>query len=272
MLGIAYSWVIGVEEASDSQAISWAYADNWAWKACSPHLHEPIFLVTEQTVCAFGLQINFAKTWFWASDDITATQTNQTLELWEPQHGIERKTHARDLGLEMHYSGPHRLGHRKDRFQVGHDRLRRLQLLPAELHIKKHFPYSSVWPATFHGCEIHPPATDTLATFRSEAANALVGYSHAMNPAIVLLLGDKRILDPAFYCLIASIRLARAWLLTQTPSGQVAFFSMCIQACGAFGQRAGFCSQGLLFSHKLDHYCTGTDTCHTLLVVSPARR
>ena len=67
MVGMAFAWVTVVHQATHHQAICWAYADNWAWKSFNPALHEPIFQATEQVVGAFGLQIDFSKTWFWAS-------------------------------------------------------------------------------------------------------------------------------------------------------------------------------------------------------------
>ena len=133
------------------------------------------------------------------STEVVANQTILVLNNWKVDHGLQRKGHARDLGVEMHYSGPHRVGHRRDRLHEGHQRLSRLSALPVDAIVKEHVLATSIWPATFHGCELFPPSTETLASFRSEAASAIVGPSHAMNPAILLLLGDKKILDPSFY-------------------------------------------------------------------------
>ena len=233
MIGIAFAWTVSVSQAANQQAVCWAYADNWAWKSFVPDLHAPIFQVTEQTVLAFGLQIDYPKTWYWAVDSTTAHCVLQVLNSWKLGHGIHRKHHARDLGYEMHYSGSNRLGHRKDRHLEGHARLKRLGSLPSDVLVKEHILSASIWPATFHGCEIYPPAQETLASFRTAAADALVGYSHASNPAILLLLGDKKILDPGFYCLTVAIRQARTWLLAQPESIQNRFLTTVARHSGS---------------------------------------
>lgn len=232
MLGIALTWTAHVQAIANHQATTWAYADNWAWKVLQFEVHRLVYQATSRVVGAFGLCIDFGKTWFWASNNQLASLVNALLKDEIPQVDIQRKHHAKDLGLEMRYSGPNRLGHVKSRYQEGQDRLSRLQHLRETLKVKEHLLDASIWPATFYGSEMYPVPQQTLQTFRSTAADALFGASHAMNPAIALLFTSGRILDPAFVCTFNAIRTARTWLWKQSEATRNLFYGCAAHASG----------------------------------------
>ena len=232
MLGIGLCWTSSVMQVSQDRAVAWAYADNWAWKVYQVELHRLVMQATIQVVSAFGLVIDFGKTWFWVSSNQIAPIVKAELELLLPNENVLRKNHAKDLGLEMRYSGANRLGHTTSRYQEGQDRLNRLAKLAEPLAVKEHLLEASIWPATYFGAEFYPVPTQVLQTHRSSAADALFGSSHSLNPAIALLLGAKRILDPAFVCIANALRTARSWLLLQSQEVRTAFFQCAAQANG----------------------------------------
>ena len=232
MLGIGLCWTSVVMAETQSLTVTWAYADNWAWKVYNVELHKLVIQATTMVVQAFGLVIDFAKTWFWASDNHTATLVQRALEPCLFHEAVPRRNHAKDLGVEMRYSGQNRLGHTSERYQEGQTRLARLAKLGESLSVKEHLLESSIWPAIYYGSECYPVPVQVLNTHRTVAADALFGASHAMNPSIALLLCAKRILDPAFVCIANALRTARSWLMQQRQAMQDSFFECASKASG----------------------------------------
>ena len=130
----------------------------------------------------------------------------------------------------MHYSGPHRLGHRKDRFDKGFQRLQRLQTMRVSLSLKERLLLSSVFPSMFHGSEICPPSADVVDKVRSKAADAVLGPSRTMNPAIALLLAGRQVLDPQVWLICQAIRAAKYWLLRQNEDCRSKFFKTALNS------------------------------------------
>ena len=232
MLGIALCWTSHAQAVTDSQVTTWAYADNWAWKVYRTELHRLVYQATSNVVKAFGLSIDFEKTWFWASHNSIASHVSDILQELIPHVAIQRRHQAKDLGLEMRYSGPNRLGHVRSRYQEGQARIARLASLQETLTVKEHLLDSSIWPSAFYGSEMYPVPQQTIHAFRSCAADALFGASHAMNPALALLFTTGRILDPGFTCIVNAIRTARAWLWKQDQDIRQKFFACVSQATG----------------------------------------
>ena len=89
------------------------------------------------------------------------------------------------------------MGHLTDRLQDGYERQSRLACLPHCLTAKEHL--ASYHALSMAVSRIRWVATDTLQTFRSRPADALVGRSPSMSPVLVLLLAKPMILGPAYY-------------------------------------------------------------------------
>ena len=232
MLGIGLCWVSHTQAISDTQIVTWAYADNWAWKVYQVELHRAVMLATQLVVRAFGLVIDFAKTWYWSNSSSVAMHAKALFDELLPDANLQQKSHAKDLGLEMRYSGSNRLGHTKSRCQEGQDRITRLAKIHEPLSVKERLLETAIWPAAYHGSEMYPVPHQILQTHRSCAADALFGSSHSMNASIALLLTSKRILDPSFFCIANAIRSARTWLLHQSPETQHEFLKCASRATG----------------------------------------
>ena len=258
MLGIGLCWTSHALIETQANAVVWAYADNWAWKVYQVELHNVMLRATTAVVAAFGLVIDFGKTWYWASTNQVALEVKTLLEVALPDTVILRKEHAKDLGVEMHYSGPNRLGHTKARFQEGFDRLSRLAKLNVALSIKEHLLEASVWPAALFGSEFYPVPNQTLMSLRSSAADAVLGSAHSMNPAIALLLCGKRVLDPSFTCILSALRTARTWLLQQDVPTQDKFFRCVALASGRPQDVKGPASALQAYLHRINWKLTST--------------
>lgn len=258
MLGIGLCWTSHALFVTQARSVVWAYADNWAWKVYQVELHNVLLRATNAVVAAFGLVIDFGKTWYWASTNQVALEVKSLLAAALPDTVIIRKERAKDLGVEMHYSGPNRLGHTKARFQDGFDRLSRLAKLNVTLSIKEHLLEASVWPAALFGSEFYPVPNQTLMSLRSSAADALLGCAHSMNPAIALLLCGKRVLDPSFTCILGALRTARMWLLQQDVPTQDKFFRCVALASGRPQDVKGPASALQAYLHRINWKLTST--------------
>ena len=61
MLGIGLCWTSFAMAETQSQVVTWAYADNWAWKVYTVELHKLVIQATTRVVQAFGLVIDFCE-------------------------------------------------------------------------------------------------------------------------------------------------------------------------------------------------------------------
>lgn len=255
ILAIALTWASHLETLTSNSMRCACYADNWSWTSSNLHDHAPAATGTLQVTRVFGLILDWGKTWFWAVDTALANQISQLLEQ-AFQHAIQRKHHARDLGLEIQYSGSHRHGHRKGRWEQGMQKLQKLQDANLCLSVKEHMVMSSVFPAMFHGSDIFPCSSDQLATVRSKTASAVLGHTPSMTPSIALLLTKPTILDPGFYVIQSALRQAIAWLRAQTEATQHAFFHIAATFTGhvskAKGPAASLCVYLMRLNWQID--------------------
>lgn len=225
MLAVALLWCSNMKALGHDTLTTTAYADNWSWKTQHPADHSPAAQMTLCVTKTCGLTIDWAKTWLWATDTEVATQATEALKEQLPDQAVQRLHHSRDLGFELQYSGPHRIGHRQDRYDNAMRRLDRLATAHMDLSVKEHLVYTSIFPAGFYGAEIFPIAEDTLAKFRTAAADAIIGRAPSATPALVLLLTKPQILDPGFFVVAQAFRAAMLWLRGQTPETRHSFYA-----------------------------------------------
>ena len=90
-----------------------------------------------------------------------------------------------------------------------------------------------------YGTEIFPVSIDMLAKVRSVAADALLGHSPSMSPAIPLFLTNGAILDPEYYVILQAMRAAVHWLSIQAEPARARFFQIAAQFTGGSKQTKG---------------------------------
>lgn len=232
MLAVALLWASNTQAATGPTFVASAYADNWAWITRNFEDNGPAASATAKVTNECGLSIDWDKTWRWATDTITAENALISIQAAIPPKEVERCHNAKDLGLQLHYSGTRNLGSRKERFEKGMLRMSRLNHLPHTLTVKEHVLRNSIYPAMFYGSELFPVSSDMLSKVRTAAAEALVGSSHSMSPALVLLLTKGAILDPEFVVMTQAMRTAIQWLSKQTADVQKDFFLATAQFVG----------------------------------------
>lgn len=239
MLAIALWWTLEVKRQSNAQAEPTAYADNWTWYVLDESLHEPAARITLLITSLCGLRIDWGKTWLFATTTEAAQRATEALQRAIPQQDVARLHHARDLGFEMRYSGGHRVGHRADRHCNGQHRLRRLQHLHADTEEKEKLWTVSIFPQAFYGAEICPPSSQVIKQYQSKLADAIFGPSSSMAPAIALLFGAKRILDPGYMLIWQALHAAKRWLHNVTQSHRDRFFRLAANFQGGLSSVRG---------------------------------
>ena len=126
MVGIAMLWIYNLKRLHRPMLMASSYADNWTWKTGCALDHAPAAQVTIAVTAICGLDIDWSKTWLWASDTPTADAMRQVLADHVPVDVLQRLHSARDLGFEVQYSGGHRVGHRAQRYEAALRRLDRM--------------------------------------------------------------------------------------------------------------------------------------------------
>ena len=228
MLGVALLFVAVVKQHVP-HATTGAYADNWSIFSHDSSQVGPAAAATIKVTDQCGLTIDWNKTWMWSTSTVAARGAERSLQEHLPDAPITRLHNARDLGLELQYSGIHKVGHRQERYDRAMARLQKLMTMPHVLSTKEHLVRASIFPTAFYGAEIFPVAEDMLNKFRSHTAEAIFGKSPSMTPCLALLLTKPCILDPAYYVTEQALRAASKWLRTQSHQVQTAFFTTAAQ-------------------------------------------
>eukprot|EP00438_Fugacium_kawagutii_P002306 Skav226065 [mRNA] locus=scaffold211:563780:568420:- [translate_table: standard] len=251
MLSIAVLWVYDLFNIQDDTIAPTAYADNWGWTTMNHARHEQAAQRTVYVTSLCGLSLDWHKTWFFASTTEAAFLAKRALAKALPAQAVERLHHAKDLGFEMRYSGAHRIGHRKDRYQHALQRLKRLSFLQTDADEKEKLWLVSVFPQGFYGSEICPPSQAVLKQFRSKAADSIYGASQSMNPALALFLGRKHVLDPGYLVVWKAIISARRWLARSKQKERYCFYRMTSQFQGGLSTVKGPASALALYLNEV---------------------
>ena len=240
MLSVATSWVTYLRSQvsqPDTMALS-AYADNWGWTLEFIPDHAILMRSTLALTRAVGLDVDWQKTWWWATDGSVASSVQSTLQNEAPLL-LQHRHSMSDLGFQAQYSGRTQLGILQDRLAKGTERIQRLHAMPHCLSVKEAMLRCSIYPATFYGYEAKPPAQNVFTQLRSAAARALIGPVKVLSSPIVLALTKGGILDPEFWFILRAIATARSFLLNATPQVVNDFFWISSRFRGSLHQVRG---------------------------------
>ena len=208
MLGVAQCWTAACRQfASDSTLLS-AYADNWTWAVKNLAELRPIMSVTLHWTRIIGLQIDWNKTWYWASHNglnpqIQAIFRDSSLPV------LERVLAASDLGCPLRYQGASRLCELADRLNKAKERLTRLKFHAADMDTKAKVIAASVYPVAFHGAELCPLGQSHTRSLRHRVAEALVGPSESMSSVLVTLRASSYVRGPELQLILNACAAAR---------------------------------------------------------------
>lgn len=146
------------------------------------------------------LKIDATKTWIWYSRPSHLPQLEAAVaQLSQDGTVPPRKHHARDLGLQMHYSANAGIGQQQDRLDAGADRLKRNKLQTWPLSTTLKIIKTSVYPAAFHGAEMVYICQDKVNQFRRLVAEAILQTTaKSMSPVLVTVAVHPKSPDQLF--------------------------------------------------------------------------
>ena len=160
-----------------------AYVDNLAWSTELQEAHGPAIDQLQCLVQATKMQIDWGKTYFWATHAAQRSWWKKGSSLLLPP-GIEVPVlyQVKELGAHLSFCKRRGLGHLIDTFDQAVDRLHRLFHDPSSLATKAHVVQTGVWPFAFYGALAVAPGRQRLHKLRSNAARAIVGRHHTLSP------------------------------------------------------------------------------------------
>lgn len=181
MIGVALAWTSKLKSLCPASLVG-AYADNW----CFASLHKADFPILISTTLRFVsllfMSIDWQKTWIWATDSGLLSSLKHALQQQLPNSSLNRLTTAMDLGSQMTYSGPPRLGKFKQRLSLFKKRCQLLQSMPHDVLTKTHLACTAILP-TLYGVALLPLGESHTISMRSQLANAILGHNHSRNSA-----------------------------------------------------------------------------------------
>eukprot|EP00438_Fugacium_kawagutii_P033522 Skav222497 [mRNA] locus=scaffold1835:669488:672655:+ [translate_table: standard] len=223
MLTVAYCWTLALRGVTDNLKIS-AYADNWGWASGDLRNMFP----TNDTTCRYtdimGMTVDWSKSWLWSTDKTLQDQ----FHAYMAQHdlpSIAHHLHQMDLGCQLTYRGPPRLGDFRSRLEEGEHRLQRLENLHVPIDVKAHVVQAGIWPQVFYGVELLPLGVGHIDHLRSRAATAILGPSRSRNSAVAMSVIPK-VVDPMVAVLQRVLKQARRYLLQASALESDAFLKI----------------------------------------------
>ena len=215
MVVLAYCWVVALKSRA-SQCCITAYADNWGWFTVNPRMHRVLVDQTVLFVRATNMQIDWDKSWSWSTNSAHQQAIKGALQCHGRVGQVSQVNTAMNLGCQMTYRGPPKLGKFKKRLTTALNRLDRLAKLTRPLDEKVRLVVASVYACAFYGVQFIPLGISHFNKLRTQVADSLLGSSISRNSAIAIdcLSGLD---DPMVVAIALALKSARRFLLWCSP-------------------------------------------------------
>ena len=224
MVALAHAWSAHLKVCCHNPLVG-SYADNWCFASTVAANFAPLIRATIQFVQATRMEIDWQKTWIWATSKNLHDSLKATLKRALPAIDVARLHTATDLGCQMTYSGPPRLGRMKKRLYKAKQRCQILARLPHDISTKCHLARASILPAATYGIETIPVGEQHLIALRQQLVSSVLGFNHSRSSAIAMQLMPG-LIDPCLQVVLLSIQAARRYLVTATVANQQLFYRM----------------------------------------------
>ena len=194
---LAVAWVFS--QVVDDFVVSKSYVDNWCWSTDLVEGHAPAFAQLLDLVSSLKMQIDWEKSYFWATDNKTKLWLRkESPNLLPPGIQVPILNHVHELGAHIGFNRRRQLGKVICTFESAVARLHKLYHEPSPMDVKAGIVQQGVWPHAFYGAAAVSPGRQRLHKLRSNAARAIVGRYHTLSSsaALHLLPGVQ---DPEVY-------------------------------------------------------------------------
>ncbi len=113
-----------------------AYADHWGWYVVNAQEHQGILSMTHHYAAATLVQIDWHKTWMWATTTAPTPVLKRVAAMLFDAPSLHTVLIQGDLGCQLTYCGPPRLGKQKSRFQAAKNPFKKLASIRADIKDK----------------------------------------------------------------------------------------------------------------------------------------
>ena len=196
-----------------------AYVDNLSWSSDDPENHAPALLILEDFRQALSLEIDWQKTYQWATTAVSRDWWHNIGADFLPSQACLVQ-HVKELGSYFQFTRRASRGPFQQRVQEALQRLSKLGSDPQGLPIKAQAVQGGVWPFLFFGTEGIAPSITTVHALRGAASRAIIGNYHTLSPfaAMCFLQGAQ---DPEVFLLCHHVSQLRRALVTspETAAG-----------------------------------------------------
>ncbi|CAE7812076.1 unnamed protein product, partial [Symbiodinium sp. CCMP2456] len=197
-----------------------AYVDNLSWTSDDPENHAPALLILEDFRQALSLEIDWQKTYQWATSPVSRT--------WWLTVGVDflpgstcLVDQVKELGSYFQFTRRRSRGPFQQRLQEALQRLSKLGSDSQGLPTKAQVVQGGVWPFLFFGTKGLAPPTSTVHTLRSAAARAIVGPHHILSPYAAMCFLPA-VQDPEIFLLCHHVsQLRRAFATTPSTAALI---------------------------------------------------
>ena len=214
ILALSFGWIKFIESQIPTAALT-AYADNWGWSLKEARFHNHVLRQTVSYAGCALMQVDWHKTWAWSTCSQHVAALKAALRSFMPDDEFQLVMNQCDLGCQMTYRGPPKLGTQRQRFLNARDRLKRLSNFKGNLPDKVRLAVGGAYSVALYGIEMLPVGTTHFDTLRSQTAEGLYGHSVSRNSAIALLC-TPGLLDPQLQAIVNTLKTARIFLLKST--------------------------------------------------------
>lgn len=237
MISIATAWTYMITDTTPDAQMA-AYADNWGWTLEQPSLHSQVILDTQTFVAAFTMQVDWEKSWIWMTHPAQLPDMKRAIRQQLGERTLTNLLHAMDLGGQLTYHGPPKLGKVHNRFQEATRRLKRLQAMPHDVKTKAQLVTTAVYPQVFYASTILPIARKHSDTLRTQIADAILGHSVSRNSAIAIHCMPF-IHDPELMLAFHAVNMAHRFLYRCTAGEAQNFLKLAAKHSGLAHQCKG---------------------------------
>ena len=230
MLALSNVWVHMLQNTPKPVA-PLSYADNLGWSAHDPAAHHDALTLTLAWSQALKLQVDWKKTWVWATDNTHADAWRQHRCHFPELQEVLKVTNARELGYMIAYSKCQNKKTFFARHSAAIEQCRRISRLPHPLSVKGNLLRAPL-ARLLYGTELHMVSLEHLRQLRTAMARALLGGQSQPNPYLALALLHKDILDPHFQLLYHAFRTIRRFLWSRPTEDRGRFYRMVVRHSG----------------------------------------
>ena len=230
MLALSNVWIHMLQDTPKPVA-PLSYADNLGWSAQDPDAHQDALTLTLAWSHALKLQVDWKKTWVWATDSTHADAWRQHRRHFPELQDVLKVTNARELGYMIAYLKCQNKKTFFARHSEALEQCRRISRLPHPLSVKGNLlraPLSRL----LYGTELHMVSLEHLRQLRTAMARALLGGQSQPNPYLALAILHQDILDPHFQLLYHAFRTIRRFLWSRPVEDRGHFYRQVVRHSG----------------------------------------